>query len=413
MRFSLPPLRTVALALLAAALLPACDSSGTGASIWNPEAPSGAAPVIASVSPSGVVLAGIDEITIAGQNFSATPADNLVSFDDGTGNAAQGTVLEASPTSLRVRVPNLVNPALRLRVAVRGAPEFSNAVALPLSSATVTFGNLDVGSGESVFSLASTRTTLYASMGLASDPRGIAAFTHTGTRSVFSTSPSVWSDLTVSSAGELFGARRVRAVFRLTPTGDVTHVTVPVGHILSSVVAGADGVLWAGGSIVPASNGALFRIAADRTFRSYPFTETVRDLAVGPSTLFVASETAAAAYVVWRFPIEASGDLGPGAVYYNVTAAQGAGVRVNALALAADGTLFVGTSAAVDPIVAVSPDGVPSVVYPGVLRGPATAFAWAPGTQLYVAQDQVAATTTTPAVPFRLYVLETRRAGPF
>ena len=113
-------------ALVLLATLSACDFEGS--SLYDPDAERNSAPVVTDVSaPFSVVLAGIDVVTVNGQNFSATPEDNIVVFDDGQGNSASGTVLSASPTQLEVRVPNLINPALRMRVAVIGSRQHRNA----------------------------------------------------------------------------------------------------------------------------------------------------------------------------------------------------------------------------------------------------------------------------------------------
>ena len=81
------------------------------------------------------------------------------------------------------------------------------------------------------------------------------------------------------------------------------------------------------------------------------------------------------------------------------------------LAVAADGTLFVGTDAP-DPILEVTPSGAASALYPGVLAPPIAGFAWGSGTTLFVAVASVAPATEGGArIPAALYRLETRRQG--
>ena len=66
--------------------LAACDTEST--SLYDPDEPLLPDPSVAEISPTGSALAGIDVLTITGQNFSETPENNLVYF-----GTVRGTVL--------------------------------------------------------------------------------------------------------------------------------------------------------------------------------------------------------------------------------------------------------------------------------------------------------------------------------
>lgn len=385
-------LRLPFLALLLATALAACDT-GPGDSLYDPEMTGGPAPVISAIAPEGVVLAGIDEITITGQNFSATPDHNIVYFDDATGAVAQGTVTEASPTRLVVRVPNLPNPSLRVRVAILGSPDFSNAISRPLTSAVDPFGG--IGRTEEPFGIGSDAAgNLYLSLFDAGVSKGVVRIAPNGTRSDYFTTTFPWADLAFGN-GTLYGVRRIRALFEL-PAGGAQRVVSafqPSNLALATVTVGPDGTVYTGGN-----GGSIYVVPPAGAAATAPFTPTVRDLYATDDALYVVGQEGTASRV-WRLPIAASG---PGAPTVVATLPAGSGAATS-LVVAADGSVLVGTEATSNPIVVVAPDGSTSTLYPGVLSGPVTGLAWADGTGLYVVRG--AATGVLPNV-FRV---ETRR----
>ena len=186
------------IAFVLVATLGACDFEG--GSLYDPDAPRNEAPVIGDVTaPFSIVLAGVDVVTVQGQNFSPTAGDNIVVFDDGQGNSASGTVVAASPTELQVRVPNLPNPALRMRVAVVGSPLYSNPVAYPLLPAIVRFG--DLGEKEAPFGIAAEADgTLYVSLVVEGSAVGVSRISAAGERSPYFASTFQWAGLPGSPA---------------------------------------------------------------------------------------------------------------------------------------------------------------------------------------------------------------------
>ena len=413
LRFRLVPLAALVL------VLAACDS-GEGSSLYDPDAETGPAPVISSVTPDGVVLAGIDVITIQGQNFSDDPALNTVVFDDATGNAANGEILSASTSRLEVRTPNLPNPALRVRVAVVGAQDYSNAVSLPLSPAFARVESLDPNREESPRALGNgIDGSLYVTLYVEGAAAGILRFGPDGARSTYSTEGTLWTGLAPVAGGSLFGVRQNRGVY-LIPEGGTSDVTVrdiPSGNTLRDVVAIGDGMFWTGGTNTNVAARALYRFTADGTVTAtVPFEEPVTSLAAAAGALYVASVTTDAGSVVdskvWRFPLTADG-LGDGEVLLDLVSEFGTGVGANAIALAADGTVFVATNAA-DPLLTISPDGEATTLYPGILPSPLVDLAWGMGSELYVLQGLTAAEVESPTGGLLdLFRVQVRTPGPY
>ncbi len=411
------------------AVLAACDS-GPGASLYDPDTSPGQAPAIESVSPEGIVLAGVDEIVISGEHFSATASDNLVFFDDATGNVAQGTVLLASTTELRVKVPNLPNPALRLRVSVRGAQNFSNSVPFPLTPAFVPFGDLDAGAGvrEGPAAVIGDGTgAVYVSISRGGNAGGVVRFTPDGTREAFATTRVLWNDLALGGAAgtRVFAAQSVQAIFELPGGTPVLPILTDFTVRLSAITSDGEGRIWAGGSAgTPAApkTPSLYRFNLDGTVTATEFPGTVSDLRVFDGDLYVAATRTGATSEakVWRLPILSDGTLGSAEVVYDVATDQ-PGRRPSSIAIAADGTVFVGIAppasdsrATVEfPLIQVNLDGSSAPLYPGVLPSPISALTWGAGSELYLVRSQILpplgqAGDPTPAALFRV---ETRKQG--
>ena len=369
LRFRLVPLAALVFALAA------CDSGGS--SLYDPDAQTGPAPVIASVSPDGVVLAGVDAVTIRGQNFSAAPSENRVVFDDAAGNSAAGEVLTASPSELVVRTPNLPNAALRVRVAVQGAQDYSNPVPLPLSPAFESFG--DIGRTEVPYGIAADADgTLYLSLENEGVSVGVIQIAPDGTRSPYFASTFPWAAL-ARGGDRLFGVRRVRAAFELPEGGSqgVLGAFQPTSLLLVGIAATPAGVVYAGGN-----EPALFRVNADGSASQTDFPTNIRALAYADGTLYaIGAGTAGAADQLYAVPLAADGTPGTPQAVAPLPAVG------MALAVAADGTVFVGLDRVTDPIVTVAPGGQVEVLYPDVLSGPIASLAYGAGTQLYAVRE--------------------------
>ena len=224
-----------------------------------------------------------------------------------------------------------------------------------------------------------------------------------GTKTLYSSTTSSYSDLRVAPDGVLYGARRVQAALRL-PDGGNEEIVNPIlaGSVkITALDVDAGGRIWGGGD-----NDDLYRIDPDGSFTTFPFAENVRALLLLDGFLYVASTTDRGAQSkVWRLPIDASNALGTPSLVVDVRADFGG--TALALASAEDGTLYVGTDAR-DPIIEIPPTGAASALYPGILQTPAISFAWGPGSTLYVVRGD------DPSTPLSaeqgLYQVETRRS---
>ena len=115
-----------------------CEDPNYPENIWDEDDQGNASPSISSVEPEAA-FAGIDTLTISGQNFSENTSENLVYF-----NNMLGEVVNATSTSLSVITPNLVSDSVQIRVAVQGAFLFADHSSLyTLTAAVLDYGPFD------------------------------------------------------------------------------------------------------------------------------------------------------------------------------------------------------------------------------------------------------------------------------
>ncbi|MEO0559234.1 MAG: IPT/TIG domain-containing protein [Bacteroidota bacterium] len=391
--------RLAPLALLLA--VAGCDTSD-GPTLFDPDRQTAPDPTVTSVSPAGSALAGIDEVTITGTNFSATASDNLVFFDD-----AAAEILSASPTELRVKVPNTPAENLAMRVSVRSAANYSTPLAYTLVPAVVEFGEL--ANSETPFGITTDPTgNLYLSIN-SDGTRSITRIAADGTRSPFFSTTFEFPGLSFGPDGALYGVRGVFAAFRLPEAGtQETFGVISDGRpLLTTIDTDANGNLYVGGNNATGTN-SIYRIASDKSVTAYALPGNVRALTVFDGAVY-AAVTLDGVSQVFRLAADASGDLGAPTSYVNMTALAGA--EATALAFAASGDLYVGTDALMDPVYLVRPDGSGEVLYPGVLTGPTSHLAYGPGSFLYMRTADVLNAENAVIQPAGLFRIETRQDG--
>ena len=112
-------------------------------SIYDPDVVGNPDPTISTVVPdsnfssTNIAFAGIGVVNITGEHFSAILDDNNAFFD-----GVPGKVLSATPTMLRVQLPNITGDSVEVKVAVRGAYYFGEYLEpFPILSAVKEVGS--------------------------------------------------------------------------------------------------------------------------------------------------------------------------------------------------------------------------------------------------------------------------------
>jgi hypothetical protein len=352
-----------AAALLPLVLVVACDT-GPAESVYDPDRQPLPDPVITSVAPDGAALAGVDEVTLTGQNFSSTPSKNLVYF-----GVDRAQVLSASPTQLVVLPKPVPAESVEIRVTVIGeevgAEHFSNAVSYRMDPAYTLFGS--IGRVEEPVAIATDDSgLLYMSLVSGGSSAGFKTISTEGVRADYAATAFQWRALAPGPDGLLYAVRGIRAAFRFAQDGaqETFLALTPTNLRLVALTFDPDGNLWTGGDATP----EIIRIAPDKTVARFAFDGKITALEVFGDALYAVAE-ATEGYGVWRFPMDANRDLGAGQMVFDITAELGAGVASEAIAFAADGTMFLGTDRT-NPVEVVYNNGSHETLYPGVLVPP-------------------------------------------
>jgi len=357
------PWKLAVAALMPLILIAACDT-GPADSLYDPDRQPLPDPVISSVSPAGSALAGVDRVTITGQNFSSTPGRNLVYFGD---DKAQ--VLSATATELVVLPQPVPAEAVDIRVSVIGdevgAENFSNAFTYRMDPAFSTFGSLLKIESPSAMTT-DDAGVMYMGLVSAGISTGFKTIQTDGTRGDFASTTFQWRGLALGPDGLLYAARGIRALFRFEEGGNqqTFAALTPSSLRLSTITFDPDGNAWTGGD-----NEEIIRVAPDQAVGRFAFVANVTALKVFDGALYAVASTAADGYAVWRFAMDANNDLGSPEMFFDIDGELGPGIASEALAFAADGTMYLGTDRT-DPLEVIYPDGSHETMYPGVLVHP-------------------------------------------
>jgi hypothetical protein len=393
-----------AIALLGAVLI-GCDL-GDGESLYDPDYQSAPAPVISSVDPPELALAGVGQIVITGQNFSSNPDENLVYF-----NERRAILLESSATQLIVRPPNFASDDIVIKVAVLKAVEFSNEWPYVLELA-VEPGWGGLSDQQAPYGIASDADgNIYTSVLGDGEFGGIKQITPDQERSDYAPRQAwVYPTLLRGPDGNLYAARgpATFAAIYTAPPGGVTPSPWLLGGGLGRIRSfdfDQHGNIWGGGN----NNPGLYRVTPDKEVEVFEFDHSdVRSVRVFDGAVYVAAITDGK-HNIWRFPFTEPGEVGEPELYFAFSDSYGLeGAGALAITFSAAGELFIGTNGA-DGLIIVYPDKSWEPFYPGTLSNTIDALVWGPGQDLFASWEDPASTSSD--VIRKIVRINTQRQG--
>ncbi len=349
----------IALTIGFAFVISGCEEVDERGSLF-PDAPvSQSPPAVSTISPA-TGLAGVTVLTLTGSNFSATMGNNIVYFDN-----IPAAITQASATQLTVKAPNLVKDSINVRVAVIGNERLSTTYYYTLLPAIEEYGGF--GATDEPWSIeVDNNDNVFVSLSISGVGVGIKRIAPDG--SVTDYSPGgggivKWTAMKFGPGGELFTARLIPAIYSVPPGGGTATIWLSRGGLGSVYDLDFDpqGNIWAAGN-----NTAVYRVRSDKSVTSFPFTMNVRAIRVNGGYLYVGGlkDTTES---VWRFPFVSADSIGAAEKVFDMRTDFGSSTaRVNALAFASDGDMFIATNASVG-IIVVTPSGSFSALYPGLL----------------------------------------------
>ncbi|MEO8230641.1 MAG: IPT/TIG domain-containing protein [Ignavibacteriota bacterium] len=311
-------------------------------------------PILSTLEPSSQALAGITEITISGTNFSAEARNNLVYF-----NGVPGTILSATSTELKVKVPNVVSDTVMVKIAVVGAKDFSNQYQYKMLSAWEEYYPFNAIAEKAYGIITDDNNNLYVNL----YDIGIWKITPDKQKSLFVPKGNTqkWDNFRYGPGGELYGVRSARGVWKVAENvAPAAPWAAPSAGVIVALEFDSNQNLWALNN-----NNTIFKIKQDKSFTNYPFTGVLRAIRIFNNDLYV-SALKDNIEGVWRIPIDANGDLGTEELYFETTNIR-IGAKISALAFAADGDLILGMDDGPNPLLVVKPDKSYETLYPGVI----------------------------------------------
>ena len=363
-------------------LIFSCEDPNYPENIWDEDDQGNASPSISSVEPEAA-FAGIDTLTISGQNFSENTSENLVYF-----NNMLGEVISATSTSLRVITPNLVSDSVQIRVAVQGAFLFADHSSLyTLTAAVLDYGPFDQFTD--IFSLDLDRDeNLIVSM----DGTPNAEFWIVDTNqdsAVWSGALAKGSGMKLGPTGSVYFVNYQRYLYKDeqgTPKEN-TEIFKRLNGNVTDLDFDSNGNLFAGGtgSIIDVvdinDDGGL---TSGVTEVKNLDTLDVISLRVFNDHLYVLTTTVSSDQAIYKMQIlDDSGSLGDMELVFDWSAYTNKLSSALCFTLSETGDLFVGSDSDVQPLTYIQ-NGNASGFYSSILTAPITYMAWGNSNYLYL-----------------------------
>lgn len=360
------------LASLMLIVLIGCEADNP-ASIFDESVSGLPTPEISSVSPPDSTLAGIGEIIINGSGFSTEPGQNYVYF-----NKDRVAVVEASESQLTLNSPVTPMDSVMIKVANRGAYNFSDPVRYKLLNVFWEWGGFD--EYDNIYGIAmDADENLYVAGSKVIDkvtPEGERLDDPFGTM-IFPRA----SAMKIGPGGVLYIARNSKSMYTIPPEGGKADKWVSAPGRVYDFDFSESGVMYVGGK-----NDDLYRLLPSGeglSVGSYPDTY-IKAVRVFDGYVYVGgAEESTEHHYVWRQKIISDDELGEKEVYFDWSGTIDQTSEVLAITFAADGDMYVGTNAP-EAIIVVHPEGSYEALYPGVLSPESYSMTWGSSTYLYI-----------------------------
>lgn len=356
------------------------------ASIYDPNAPVGATPVVTAITVEGGggLLSGVSTVVIDGQNFSNDTGKVIVFFD-----AVRATLISSTTTQIKAKAPNLVKDSVNVRVSILGSENFSGVKQVDIKAAVALFGNFT--SFEEAYGITCDQAgNVYAGMLSSGLGIGIRKYTPSGDSSTYSPkglSIDIWSALKMGPGGVIYACRNQRAMYTINAPGSPPTLYVAGASTAKYYDLDFDKNLniWTGGA-----DSTVYRIKPDKSTTPFSFLPraNVRSVRVYNDYLYLGGKVDSIEGV-WRSPIDGSGNVGAFTKYFDLSAQPGYspnGAGVFAITFNSDGDMYVGTDGPDGVLLVRANSTVSEKYYPGLFAAGAQhlLFAWGNGGNLYV-----------------------------
>ena len=314
-----------------------CDPD-TPPSIYDPDDKGKPDPVILSIIPQDGVFTGVDEIIIAGKNFSSVLEENIVFF-----NGNRGNVISATDTQLRViSPPTIAGDSTKIQVAVIGAYLFAEYYPYKLEAAVIEYGAFD--DYDNAYGIAcDAGETLYVSL----SGKKIVQITPDGERNEYATTSfEKASAMKIGPGGDLYYVNILQYLFRIPAGGGSDELFAMLPGGVYDLDFDSLGNIYCGGS-----GSAIYRVKMDKSnekVAEYPDINII-SVRIFNGYVYIAGDykgidSTQVQVGIWRNQILSSdGALGPNELVidweiYSLNS------KIKTITFSSDGDMYIGTN---------------------------------------------------------------------
>jgi hypothetical protein len=328
------------------------------------------APIINSIEPQNVGLAGVTILTITGSNFAPGVDSVLVTF-----NGTKGTILSVTNNEIKVRAANVVSDSVKIKVASYKSENFSNTFYYKLLKTSREYFTFDPNNGQIPYAFIFNNS---GDMLVSIENSGIKKISPDSVLTDYIPKGNAprWDCLKFGPNTELYGSRTINAIWKLIEgiAPSSTWISLTSGTFAKDIEFDQLSNLW----VVGAANKVL-RIDQNKVVTTYTVNGLYRSARVFNNALYIAG-TNGTTEGVWKIPILANGDLDIAnqELYFDLWQSF-TGKLALAITFAADGDLIVGTDNDPDPLILVHPDKSSEILYPGIIQASKAIYLyWSP-----------------------------------
>jgi len=362
-----------------------CEWDGPTA-VYNQAQPDYPNASISGIDPESAE-AGVNYITILGENFADSLTANQVFFDN-----IQVDIIESTPTSLTVRRPKNSGDSLTINVVAYNSLIVATYESYQVDTVFSTYGNMVENKELEALAVDDTGT-LYV---IQRDPKSIHKITPDGRRTVIGETVSIPTHAVIAPNGNLtyFKDKRIRQVDLITGVND-TLVELKKNAEFGDY--DENGNLFTGGG----RRSDLMIVRPDNSFEETDLYSSDKILYIrvvdndGDNYVYILAEIDdpdenTPELGIFRHEIQdANGTLGEREVVFDWALTDSyVESTPAAFAFSQDGILFVGTDN-LNPILMIDlENGTQDIMYKDILTGVIAEMAWGSGNHLYYLKDE-------------------------
>lgn len=375
--------------------------------VFDPDDTGEPAPVITHVEPEDYALVALSEITISGENFSA-------SMDSVNGNTVyigneKADVLSASGTEITVKATPTPGDSMTIKVIVPGAYQIAEYT--PYQLRNIKEGVGKKGTSDDYYAIAvDNEENIYAFIRQSSS--GVVhRFLADGSSVEIGTVPiPLLTDMKVGPNGYLYMLYGYDTFYRLNIDEGTTEEFMKLPERVGFFDFDQNHNIYAAGNkkgmVVTDTDGSEAKKVGD--FDDFVvYSLKVYDGAVYIAAAYSGSNASFPERGIFKADITSSGgDLGETVPVFNWDNAEDhAASAMKSLTIDENGTMLVGTNNIDNPIVTIEQDGSVHVLYPGILLFSVSQIVY--GTGEYVYQNR----RTSDLETFTIYKILTESKG--